>query len=137
MGADSKYRQLEVWKLGMEVVGEVYRLSRGCPPEERYGLTAQLRRAALSLPGNIAEGNARGTRRDHAESVAIATGSCAEAETLLLVAAHLGYVREEEASASLDDPDRVGRMLRSLRRKLLLHDGIAVPRSPIPHPPSP
>ena len=95
-------------------------------------MTSQLRRAVLSIPANIAEGNARATRRDYAPFVSIATGSSAEAETILLAAVRLGFVTQSDVADLLRKLERIGRMLRSLRRSVPSETP-----SPIPHPASP
>ena len=84
------YRELEGWKLAMSPVQEVYALTRDFPADERFGLTTQLRRAAVSIPSCIAEGHARPTTRDYIRFIGMASGSAAEVETQLLIAANLG-----------------------------------------------
>src|SRR5436309_9666166 len=86
------YRDLTVWQLAMTVVVEVYQLSRRFPPDERFGLTAQVRRAAVAIAANIAEGHARASSREYRQFVSIARGSAAEVDTELLVAQRLRYV---------------------------------------------
>jgi four helix bundle protein len=115
----SSYRQLEVWKLGMATAAKVYQLTERFPRGERFGLTAQIRRAVASVPANVAEGNVRSTRRDYASFVSIARGSAVEATTFILLAVDLGFVKGEDASESLALLDRLDRMLYSLRRRLL------------------
>jgi four helix bundle protein len=113
-----KYRDLMVCQKAMDLVEAVHRVTRGFPPDEKFGLTAQLRRAASSIPMNIAEGNCRGTRRDYAQFVSIATGSVGEVDTGLLIAIRPGYATEAEAKPSLDLVTEVAKMLRALRRRL-------------------
>ena len=83
------FRDLKVWQLGMELVERIYRLSNTFPPEERFGLTSQLRRAAASVPANIAEGHARRTTKDYLRFLSIAVGSLAEVETFIELAVRL------------------------------------------------
>ena len=128
----SLYRELRVWQMAMDLVVEVYRLSARFPRDERFGLTAQVRRAAASVPANIAEGNARSTRKDYASFVSVASGSVAEAETFVLLAIRLGYLAVDDAKPAMPLLAKIGRMLRALRARLL-----APPSSPIPHPSSP
>ncbi len=118
--------------MAMDLVVEVYRASARFPREERFGLTAQLRRAAASIPANIAEGNARSTRRDNAGFISVASGSLAETEAFVLLAMRLGYLPIDEARPAMALLAQIGRMLRALRARLL-----TPPSSPIPHPPSP
>jgi four helix bundle protein len=112
------HKDLQVWQKSMDLLEEIYRLSRPFPREEDWGLTSQLRRAVISVPANIAEGNARGSRRDYAHFVSIARGSLSETETLVLAAIRLKYLREEHAKAALSLLDEVGRMLNTLHNRL-------------------
>jgi four helix bundle protein len=84
------YKKLEVWHDGIELVAEVYRQTESFPIRERYGLTAQLRRAAVSVPANIAEGYGRSTRGEYLNMVSVARGSLNEVETLIIVCLRLG-----------------------------------------------
>ena len=112
------YRDLNVWQKAMDLAQEVYRLAKLMPKAEEYRLTSQLLRAAASVPANIAEGNARGTRRDYAHFVSIARGSLAEAETFLLLAVGVKLLSEHQAAPALKLTDGLGRMLNVLRRRL-------------------
>lgn len=118
MGAVESYRQLAVWVKAMEVAKAVYVLSERLPKREEYRLTSQLIRAAISVPSNIAEGRARGTRKDYAHFISIARGSTAEVETLLLLAESVSLVPSEDVRAVLASVEEVGRMLNSLHAKL-------------------
>ncbi|HEX8209361.1 MAG TPA: four helix bundle protein [Longimicrobium sp.] len=119
MNRVSSHRDLDVWRLAMDLVVDIYRASAKFPSDERFGLTSQIRRAAVSVPANIAEGNSRSTRKDYAAFLSIAKGSLAEIETFLLIAIRLGYVTEERVAAELALLTRVSKMLRSLRARLL------------------
>jgi four helix bundle protein len=112
------YRELEVWRLAMDLAEAVYRLTRQFPKAEEYRMTSQLLRAAVSVPANVAEGNARASRRDYARFVSIARGSLAETETLLMLARRVGLCRPELVDSVLSEADRVGRMLNGLHRSL-------------------
>ena len=112
------YKDLTVWQKSMDLVVEVYRLTKNLPKEELYGLTNQLRRAAVSIPSNIAEGNARTSKGDYARFLSIARGSCAEVETQLLLCIRLDYFVEEDISDTLKLCDETGRMLTSVIKKL-------------------
>jgi len=116
--AAASFRDLTVWQKAMDLSVEVYRLSASFPRDERFRLTSQVTRAVTSVPANIAEGNARGTRKDYAQFVSIARGSLAEAETFLLLAVRLGYVAENQAAPVLALATEVGKMLNSLRSRL-------------------
>jgi four helix bundle protein len=106
----------------MNMVESVYRISRDFPRVEQYRLTSQLLRAAVSVPANIAEGNARSSRKDYARFVSIARGSLAETETLLMLAGRIGLGRAEIIDVVLSEADRVGRMLNGLHRSLEKND---------------
>jgi carbamoyl-phosphate synthase large subunit len=115
----SHFRELDVWQLAMVLAKQVYSLTAEFPRQERYGLTSQLQRSAVSIPSNIAEGNARHGVREYARFVSMAQGSCAELQTQLLLSQELllgGAAMIEEA---LSTCDRVGRMLLRLHRSLL------------------
>src|SRR5262245_29076652 len=87
----ASYRDLDVWQLAMDIVVETYRVTRAFPAEEKFGLVAQLRRAAVAIPSNIAEGHSRLGAGDFRRFVSIARGSAAEVETQLTVAVALGF----------------------------------------------
>jgi len=112
------YRELEVWQLAMTLTQDVYALTRDFPADERFGLTAQLRRAAVSIPSCIAEGHARPTTRDYGRFVGMSSGSVAEVETQLLLAAHLGFASRERVDQVVATAERVGQMLNRLRTAL-------------------
>jgi len=88
------HKELNAWKVSMDFVAEVYAITREFPKEEIYGLTSQLRRAAVSIPSNISEGAARNSEKEFVQFLHIALGSAAEAETQLLIAQRLGYVSD-------------------------------------------
>jgi four helix bundle protein len=112
------YRELEVWKLGMEVVQEVYRITRAMPSDERFGLTSQARRAAVSIPANIAEGRTQHTVGGYLRHLGIAGGSLAELETHLILVNRLGMLAESVTAPAFAMTGRLGRMLNTLVRRL-------------------
>ena len=112
------YRDLVVWQKSMALAEEVYRLSRLMPKDEQYRLTSQLLRAVASVPANIAEGHARGTRKDYAKFVSISRGSTAEVETFLTLAVRVGLLAEPEDSKASALCDEVSKMLLSLHVRL-------------------
>lgn len=114
----SSFRDLVVWQKAMSLVLSVYELSRSFPAIEAYGLSSQIRRAAVSVPSNIAEGHARRSRREFSQFVAIAEGSLAELETQLLIAFKLGYAAHEPISGALGLTNECQKMLGALRRAL-------------------
>jgi four helix bundle protein len=112
------YRDLLVWARSMDLVEACYKLSRQIPPSEIYGLTSQIRRAAVSIPANIAEGHGREIVGEYIQHLSIANGSLKELETHLLIAARLHYVKEGEIIPALEGCSEIGRMLASLIQKL-------------------
>ena len=112
------YRDLHVWQKGIELVAESYRLARQLPKDERFELSSQLRRAAVSVPANIAEGHGRGTRKDYAHFISIAKGSLAELETFIILTRNLDLAPHNQCDAVLSRAEEVGRMLTALRSKL-------------------
>jgi len=110
------YRELDVWKMSMELCEQVYGLVRQFPADERYALGDQLRRAVVSIPSNIAEGNGRDSKSDYARFLSIARGSLFEVQTQLELAERLNYVTvSEELKGSIT---RISKMLYSMTRKL-------------------
>lgn len=102
----------------MDVAERIYLLVRNFPKQEEYRVTAQIIRAAVSIPANIAEGHARATRKDYAHFISIARGSAAELETLLLLAARAKFATEDQITPLLGDVERVSRMLNRLHARL-------------------
>ncbi|MBK7665764.1 MAG: four helix bundle protein [Sterolibacteriaceae bacterium] len=118
MSKIESHRDLKAWQKGMELAEEAYRLGKILPKVEEYRLTGQLLRAAASVPANIAEGHARGTRKDYANFVNIARGSLAETETFLLLAVRAGLIPAEQTARALTLTDELGKMLTVLRQRL-------------------
>ena len=114
----SGYRDLNVWNLGMQISEQVYQLTRDFPNEERYGLTSQIRRAAVSVPANIAEGHAKGFTKDYLRHLAFAIGSLAEVETFLELSVRLGFLAPQVSNKLNDLIGEERRMLRGLQRSL-------------------
>jgi len=112
------FRDLAVWKLGKDIVVDVYRASKGFPKEEIYGLVGQLRRAAVSIPSNIAEGFNRQHNKEYRQFLYIALGSCAELETQLEVSCELGFLTKEAGSPLLEKIKHESRMLQNLIKKI-------------------
>ncbi|CAB4325411.1 four helix bundle protein [Brucella sp. 6810] len=116
--AVNSYRDLVVWQQAMDLVTEIYKLTVGWPKEEIYGLTSQVRRAAISVPANIAEGFGRENRGSYQQFLRIAQGSLKEMETHLLIAESLGFMQDETIKSILVKSESVGKLLRLLIRKL-------------------
>ncbi len=112
------YRDLLTWRKAMQLVTNIYRATRGFPREELYGLTNQLRRAAVSIPSNIAEGQARHSKKEFHHFLSTARGSLVEVETQLMIANTLGYLTEERAASLIAEAGEVGRMLNGLLASL-------------------
>ena len=112
------YRDLEIWKRGVELVGNIYLLTKDFPKSETYALVDQIRRAALSIPSNIAEGHARQHRKEFRQSLFIALGSLAELETQLIIAGQPGYLEKEKLNQSSSEMDAIGKMTRGLIKRL-------------------
>ena len=112
------YRELEVWQLSMDLAEAVYRITRTFPKVEEFRISSQLLRAVVSVPANLAEGNARASRKDYARFVSIARGSLAETETLLMLASRFGLDRPDVIDPVLTQAKRVGRMLNGLHQSL-------------------
>ncbi len=111
------YRDLKVWQSSKALAVEIYRLTSGLPKEEAYGLVAQMRRSAVSVPSNIAEGNARPTK-EYVRFIGIAQGSLAELETQLEIACDIGYFEQSAMFPLLEQTTEIGRMLGGLEKSL-------------------
>jgi four helix bundle protein len=111
------FRDLEAWKLAVTFVVDIYDMSARFPREERYGLTAQLRRAAVSVPSNLAEGHQLGTR-SYRRSIRISLGSLAEVETQIELGRRLGFVSDDTVTAVLAAAVELRRVLHGLDRSL-------------------
>src|SRR2546430_11894359 len=114
----SSYRDLQVWQRGMDLVVESYRLTEKLPKAELYGLVSQIRRAAVSIPANIAEGHGRYHTREFLRHLSIAKGSLIELETELIAAGRLGFIPEPDVRSALNATAELGRMLAGLTRSL-------------------
>ena len=114
----ASYRDLIAWQKGMQLVIKVYEATRTFPREEVYGLTSQIRRSAVSIPSNIAEGHGRNTNRDRQYFVCTARGSALELETQIEISKNLGYLKEEQAKELMELADEVGRITNGLLKSL-------------------
>jgi four helix bundle protein len=114
----NSYRDLLVWQKGLELAYLLYEITRLFPQEEKFGLISQIRRAAVSVPSNIAEGQARHRKKEFIQYLYIAKGSLAELDTQCLIARELGYVEEPQIKPILLQIDELQRMLYSLIEKL-------------------
>ena len=112
------YRDLLVWQKGIALAKWIYALTKSFPSEEKFGLVSQMRRAAVSISSNIAEGQARRTTGEFIQFLSHAEGSVAELDTQLFLSVELGFLSPEQAAPSLELISELRRMLNGLRRKL-------------------
>ena len=124
-----KYSELLVWQQAMDLVTEIYKLTGAFPQIERFGLVAQLQRAAVSFPENIAEGHGRKSTGAYLNHLSIANGSLMEVETLVQVASRLGYMTQDQSKDVLQRSDEIGKMLSGLHRSLNPQSSILNPAS--------
>jgi four helix bundle protein len=113
-----KYDELTVWQKAMDLVTEIYKVTSTFPNDERYGLTSQIRRAAVSIPSNIAEGHGRKSTGAYLNHLSIAHGSLMEVETQLQISARLDYLRAESLTNLISKTNEIGKMLNGLIRSL-------------------
>lgn len=116
------YKDLIAWKKGMELVAAIYDATDGFPSHEMYGLVSQLRRAAVSVPSNVAEGKAHYSNRDFVRFLRHARGSLAEIETQILIAGQRKYLAAERTSQICQQLDELGRILSGLIHSLQEHE---------------
>ena len=112
------YKDLLVWQKGLNLVKMVYEITQEFPPAERFGLISQLRRAAVSVPSNIAEGQSRRTSGEFVQFISHAEGSLAELETQAIISIELGFTTPEKSEPILKIVEELQKMLHSLRQKL-------------------
>ena len=112
------YRDLDVWQRSMRLAKRIYQVTRKFPGDERFGLTNQLRRAAVSVPSNIAEGHARFGAGEFSSFISITMGSVAEIETQILLSKDLGYITSEITQEVPGELDAIGKMLRGLAKSI-------------------
>jgi len=113
------FRELRVWQAAMGLVEKIYALTRDFPREETYGLTSQLRRAAVSIPSNIAEGHTREHLKEYLHHLPMAQASLAELETQREIAMRLTYLRPELLEKVLNDLSALGKQMYALRNALV------------------
>ena len=109
------HKDLEVWKKSIELVTEIYSITKSFPKDEQYGIVAQIRRAAVSIPSNIAEGAARFSTKENLRFLDISCGSLAELETQLIISEKLGYVKSGDLLIKIE---YIGRLLTGLKKHL-------------------
>ena len=114
------YKQLQIWQKAMTLTKLVYKLTDGFPDRERFGLTSQTRRAAVSVPSNIAEGQARHGTREFLQFLSHASGSLAELETQLLLSEGLGFSKQADVAHTSDGIAELQKMIAAIRKTLAL-----------------
>jgi four helix bundle protein len=121
------YTDLIVWQKAMDLVVRVYKAAEGFPPREQFGLTNQLRRASVSVPSNIAEGQARRSTRDFIRCLSIASDSLQEVETQLIIASRLNYLEQRFQAGLFELASEVARLLNGLMNSLSRRDSSIEP----------
>ncbi|MBU1262900.1 four helix bundle protein [bacterium] len=113
------YKELEVWRKTVNLVTEIYKITKTFPQEERYGIVPQIQRAAVSIPANIAEGWGRGSTKEYLQFLRIARGSLMELETHLIIAQKLNYIQKDVLTMLQQEVEGIGKMINSLIRSLM------------------
>ena len=117
-GKIKTYRDLDIWKAGIRLVKNIYKLTGRLPKHELYGLVSQMRRSAISIPSNVAEGFRRYHNKEYKQFLYMSLGSCAELETQVTITKELGYIQEKKEVMLLEDLDHICRMISNLIKKL-------------------
>lgn len=128
------YKDLQVWQEGMTLVSMVYGLTESLPTSERFCLTQQMCRAAVSVPANIAEGHGSSHRKVYTNHLSVSKGSLMEVETYVLLTVQLGYLQRDRVGQTLAQIQRVGMLLSALIRSLTRNDSDPNPEPRIPNP---
>ncbi|HQS38434.1 MAG TPA: four helix bundle protein [Methylotenera sp.] len=118
MNVIKSYRDLQVWRLAINLSTEVYATTSSFPKNEIFGLCSQLQRAAVSVASNIAEGHARESTKEYLRFISIALGSLAELETQFIISNNLNYINQVNLDGILEKTSEIGRMLRGLQKSL-------------------
>ena len=112
------YRDLDIWKVAIELVKDIYELTENFPKQELYGLVSQMRRSAVSVPSNVAEGFRRFHNKEYKQFLYMSLGSCAELETQITIAKELKYIQKDKEALLLEKLDHICRMISNLLKKL-------------------
>ena len=112
------YRDLNIWKVGIELVKDIYKSTEKFPKQEMYGIVSQMRRSAISIPSNVAEGFKRYHNKEYRQFLYVTLGSCAELETQVTIAKELKYIHADKEAILLEKLDHIGRMITNLLKKL-------------------
>jgi four helix bundle protein len=112
------HHNLDVWKKSLDFVNQIYKLTAQFPDQEKFGLTSQMRRSAISVPSNIAEGAARSTKKEFINFLYISQGSIAELETQLLIAKNLDFAKDGDLNKLIVKLDEISKMIIGLQKSL-------------------
>jgi four helix bundle protein len=115
----NNFRDLRVWQAGMDLVEMIYRCTQAFPQQEMYGLISQMRRSAVSIPSNVAEGHTRESSKEYLYHLSVAQASLAELQTQIEIAGRLDYIDRPQAEQALDQSASLSRQLYALRNALL------------------
>ena len=116
------YKDLNIWKRSIGLVEDIYKITQNFPKEEIYGLTSQLRRAAVSVPSNIAEGFTRLHNKEYRQFLYISLGSCAELNTQIIISSRLSYLSTEKVNGTLNEIEEISKMIMGLIKKINTND---------------
>ncbi len=114
----ANFKELLVWQKSIDFVTEIYKITETFPKDETFGLKSQIRRASVSIPSNIAEGNSRRSKPDYLQFLKISRGSCAEVETQLIISRNLNFLKEENYQKLNQDIIEISKMLNGLINSL-------------------
>jgi four helix bundle protein len=114
----TSFKDLEIWKRSIKLVENIYKITKTFPQEELYGLTSQLRRSAVSIPSNIAEGFGRFHKNEYKQFLHIAIGSCAEVSTQIIIASKPGYLENAQAEILVNELEEISKMTMGIIKKL-------------------
>jgi four helix bundle protein len=116
----TSFKDLDIWNRSIALVENIYKVTNNFPREELYGLTSQLRRSAVSIPSNIAEGFGRFHKNEYKQFLHIAIGSCAEVSTQIIIASRLGFLEKGKADILLNELEEISKMTMGIIKKLKL-----------------
>ena len=116
----TSFKDLDIWNRSIALVENIYKVTKSFPKEELYGLTSQLRRSAVSIPSNIAEGFGRFHKNEYKQFLHIAIGSCAEVSTQIIIASKLGFLEKGKANILLNELEEISKMTMGIIKKLKL-----------------
>jgi four helix bundle protein len=114
----NNYKELKVWQKSVDLSTKVYEITSGFPSSEIYGLTSQIRRSAISIPSNIAEGSGRGSNKEFLHFLSIGLGSAFELETQMIIAEKLNMLKKEDSEVILAEVNEIEKMIRGLQKSI-------------------